>query len=255
VNERRRSAYVLALVSAMIGYVVAVGGDGLLGYRFFAPMLPLIYALSATSAASLARSLGAGDETQPWQRPAATAVVIAALVLFTLQASQDDVAVRAERQTVTERVEIGRWMRLNLPSDTVVAVVPAGSIPYESRLPSIDMLGLNDEHIAHQHIDLPGVIIGHEKYDSNYVLDRRPDVIILNDHLTRSPWRLADYDVLRAQIITAIPDMLTSPRLLQEYEPRSVNIAGNEWFNLFVRRDAGPVLSRTQPPPEAVDVH
>ncbi len=251
VNEWRRNAYVLAIVSAAIVYVVAVGGDGLLGFRFFAPVLPLVYALSLASAESIARSVRVLDDIQRWLRPAAAAAMTAALVLFTLQASQDDVAVRVERQTVSERVAIGRWMRENLPSDTVVAVVPAGSIPYESRLPSIDMLGLNDEHIAHRQLDLPGVIIGHEKYDSDYVLDRRPEVIILNDHLTRAPWRLADYDVLRGQIILALPDMLSSPRLLQAYEPRSAQIGGGDWFNLFVRRDAAAVLSRTESPPEA----
>jgi hypothetical protein len=111
------------------------------------------------------------------------------------------------------------------------------------------MLGLNDEHIAHHHVDQPSVIVGHEKYDSEYVLGRRPEIIILNDHLTPAPWRLSDYDVLRSQLIKAIPDMLASPRLLEEYEPRSVEISTGGWFNLFVRRDAAAVLASTVPPP------
>jgi hypothetical protein len=250
---RLRAAYVLALIAATGVYVVAVGGDGLLGYRFFAPVLPLVYALSVTSAASLAAKLRFSAEDQPWMRPAAAWVAVAALVLLTLQASEDNVAVQSERRSVSERVDIGVWMRSNLPSTTVVAVVPAGSIPYESRLPSIDMLGLNDEHIAHHEVDAPGVLAGHEKYDSAYVLERRPEIIILNDHLTPSPWSLADYDVLRSQVITAIPDMLSSPGLARDYEPRSARIAGGGWFNLFVRRDAQPVLARTVAPAEAAD--
>jgi hypothetical protein len=249
--NRMRSGYVLAIVGAMMAYIVYVGGDSLLRYRFFAPMLPLVYAVSVASAAAIARNVRGWDASRPWAATAAACAAAAALTLFTLQASAGDTAVRSERVAVQERVEMGRWMAKNLPASTVVAVVPAGSIPYESRLPSIDMLGLSDEHIAHRQIDLPAIIVGHEKYDSEYVLDRKPEIIILNDHLTRAPWRLPDYDALRGQVITAIPDMLKSPRLVEEYELRSAEIIKGSWLNLFVRRDADAVLSRTLAPPGA----
>jgi hypothetical protein len=232
----------------MLVYIVYVGGDSLLRYRFFAPMLPLVYALSVASAAAIARNLRGWDTSRPWAAPAAASAAFVALTLFTLQASAGDTAVRSERVAVEERVAMGRWMRKNLPANTVVAVVPAGSIPYESRLPSIDMLGLSDKHIAHRHLHLPAVIVGHEKYDSEYVLDRKPEIIILNDHLTRAPWRFSDYGALSAQVITAIPDMLKSPRLIEEYQPRSAEITKGRWLNLFVRRDADEVLSRTLTP-------
>lgn len=247
--RRPPAAYVLAIVAATFAYIVYVGGDGLTRYRFFAPVLPLIYALASASAATLARRLDGWDHAVRRFAPAAACGAVAAFVLFTLQASPGDSVIPLERVTVQERVDMGRWMRDNLPSNTVVAVVPAGSIPYESRLLSIDMLGLNDEHIAHHRVDQPSVIVGHEKYDSEYVLGRRPEIIILNDHLTPAPWRLSDYDVLRAQLIRAIPDMLQAPRLLEEYEPRSVEISEGEWFNLFVRRDAAAVLASTVAPP------
>lgn len=247
---RGRAAYVLAVVLAMFAYIVYVGGDGLLLYRFFAPVLPLIYALAVASAASIARYWNQRADAPAWAPTAVCASMAAAFILFTLHASAGIPAVAQERASVNEREEIGRWLRANLPPATVIAVVPAGSIPYESRLPAIDMLGLNDEHIAHVSIDEPSVLIGHEKYDSNYVLDRKPDVIILNDHLTGAAWGLSDYDALRSQIIKAIPDMLSSPRLLSEYEPRSAEVA-SKWFNMFVRRDSASVLSRTSATPGA----
>jgi hypothetical protein len=133
-----------------------------------------------------------------------------------------------------------------------VAVVPAGSIPYESRLPSIDMLGLNDEHIAHRKILYSAHLAGHEKYDSQYVLSREPDIIIINDHLTSTPWRMSDYAALEGQIITAIPDMLRAPELQKEYTPRSVEVEKGRWFNLFVRDGADEVLGVTVAAPQDV---
>jgi len=43
---------------------------------------------------------------------------------------------------------------------------------------TIDMLGLTDRHIAHLPIPLGTGIPGHEKYDTAYVLARRPDYLV-----------------------------------------------------------------------------
>lgn len=73
---------------------------------------------------------------------------------------------------------VGLWMRNTFPPDTLIATNTAGSIPYFSKLPTIDMLGLNDKHIAHREIKNMGAgQVGHEKGDGDYVLSRKPDYI------------------------------------------------------------------------------
>jgi len=63
--------------------------------------------------------------------------------------------------------------------DPLVAVDAAGAIPYFSRLRSIDMLGLNDAHIARHHDASFGHgVQGHELGDGAYVLSREPDIIV-----------------------------------------------------------------------------
>lgn len=52
-------------------------------------------------------------------------------------------------------------------------------MPYYSQRRTLDMFGLTDEHIAH----LPPIggarrQAGHEKFAPDYVLDRRPDLIV-----------------------------------------------------------------------------
>ena len=61
----------------------------------------------------------------------------------------------------------------------LIAVTAAGCIPYFSGLPALDMLGLNDKHIARLPSS-PGGAIGHDKADGRYVLDREPDLILFN---------------------------------------------------------------------------
>jgi len=60
----------------------------------------------------------------------------------------------------------------------VLATNTAGALAYYSGLRVIDMLGLNDEQIAHRHIPSMGRgKTGHEKGDGAYVLSRKPEFI------------------------------------------------------------------------------
>ena len=72
-------------------------------------------------------------------------------------------------------VTLGRHLAQDRYSGRLLAVDAAGKIPFYSGLPVVDMLGLNDEHIAH----LPARFFeaGHNKYDPDYVLSRRPDLL------------------------------------------------------------------------------
>lgn len=69
--------------------------------------------------------------------------------------------------------------------DSVIAVDAAGKIPYFSGLRTIDMLGLNDKHIAKLDAKSSRFLSGHTKFDAAYVLNQKPDLIItwLNDKL------------------------------------------------------------------------
>lgn len=253
--RRAASAYVLALVLVWFGYIVYIGGDSLVRFRLFAPMLPLTYALIAASGAAIVQAARSGRAPSGGGRApprlaleAAGTLAVGALMLFTLQASGADGAIPLDRTGVRDRVQIGRWLRDNAPGTTIIAVIPAGAIPYESGLPAIDMLGINDEHIAHRDLDLGVFGAGHEKYDSEYVLDRRPDIIILTDALSARPWRREDYGVLYGGLIPARIDMLNTPRLWEEYEPRSAAFPEGMWLNLLVRRDAAALIAKTARP-------
>jgi hypothetical protein len=247
--RRAPTFYVFTMLLAYAGYVVYVGGDSLLRFRFFAPMMPLIYVLITTAAAALIANVRVERDASHRTILGGIALGGAALLLFTLQASTNGLGAigsLAERNAVEDRVEIGRWLRANVPDDTVIAVVPAGAIPYESRLETIDMLGINNEHIAHRDVTIGAFAAGHEKYDTQYVLDQQPDIIILFDGLWVVPAQRQNYNNLARGIIPALIDMVNTPRLWEEYEMRSVEIREGAWFNLLVRRGASDVLPQAR---------
>jgi hypothetical protein len=244
--RRLASLYVIALLSVWTLYVVIVGGDGLLRFRFFAEVLPLFYALIFASGAVILTSIRIESVRESLLRASAALAVSGGLLAFTLQSTPSEpfaVAVPLERQGVRDRVAIGRWLREHAPRDAVIALLAAGAIPYESRLTTIDMLGLNDEHIAHRAIRVGGRTAGHEKFDAEYVLSKRPDAIILFDSLQPAAAARPQYDQLLFALTPAAAEMVGNPQLWRGYQARGVQI-GDHWFNLLVRNDS-PLLAET----------
>ena len=103
----------------------------------------------------------------------------------------------------------GEHLRDHFPAETLVALNPAGIIPYYSGMPTIDMLGLNDVHIAHHGRRSPKGLFGHMVGDGDYVLSREPDVILFGAALGKdaSPYFVSDRQIWR------------DPRLRRHYEP------------------------------------
>lgn len=233
-ERRRQSIYLLALVLAWTGYLIYIGGDSLVEVRMFVPVLPIFYLLSAAGALWLLDLLRRQvDAAAVW---ALASVGLALALAVTLHVSSIDPVFRLERIATDDRIEIGRWLHEHVPGNYTVAVHVAGAIPYESRLRAIDMLGINDEHIAHSPVQRT-FFTGHEKYDSAYVLSRRPELIILTGGLHLKAYCLpGDYSPEAGNLIAAVRDIAQRPELFELYRPESVELKPGRWFNLLVRK-------------------
>lgn len=175
----RRLGLIAPLVTFVVVWtarVIQQGGDNMLGFRVFIPMIPLIY----TTIAYGLRRLGpkivfpvvvAAGSYLVWSYNFAE--VTGGAWGLTIQQQQED-----WREYFEYRKGVALYLKDNLPRDAVVALNAAGAIPYYSELPTIDMLGLNDPHIArwgNRYYEMP---YGHQVGDGDYVLGREPDVIL-----------------------------------------------------------------------------
>lgn len=159
----RRLRAPLAWALVHLGYVVAVGGDGLPAWRFVAPVVPVL-------------ALGTGMLLERW--PLA-AVPIAAWQLLAMRLDREQHHHVIEGHVGRNGREVGLYLREHFPADTLIATNTAGSVPYFSGLRAIDMLGLCDAHIAHRRMPAMGRRKpGHEKADGAYVLSREPDLVL-----------------------------------------------------------------------------
>jgi hypothetical protein len=104
---------------------------------------------------------------------------VASLVVALAVAVQLAVPVRGGRygtqaHTYDRWVTLGKFLHDERPG-RLLAIDAAGKVPFFSGLRTIDMLGLNDHYIAH--IPARQAHVGHDKYDADYVLSRKPDLI------------------------------------------------------------------------------
>lgn len=229
---RWASAWVLGLALAYGSYAVYVGGDFRTTYRFFA--LPAL--LLAVLAGDGAARCGELVRRAPRASALALAAVGALVLLLPMRLTLAFVRQRAELYPL--HLAIGAWLREHFPPDALVATVNVGAVPYESRLPALDLVGLCDRHIASvEEPDMGLGIAGHEKSDPDYVLDRRPAIVLFQSaRLSPEPLRIEQMD--RRLQWRAEHELWEHPRFRREYRLRSENI-GFGWFNFFERVDAG----------------
>jgi len=168
----RRLALLAALPLAGFARLLFTGPDIFAGFRFMAPYLPVLLALA-----------GAGIGHLSGGHPPARRTLALLLVLVTVTGAGVDGRERFREllspnglpavNTVT-----GVLIANHTRPDASIAVTAAGAISYFSRRTSFDVLGKTDRHVAH----LPPHPLGptgHNHYDIEYSLGRRPDIVAI----------------------------------------------------------------------------
>jgi len=200
----RAERFLSLAVAAGIASVVYVGGDAFGAHRFIVPLIPTITLLAISGferavdrlAQRSRRGADGSDESAqsrerraratppPRIATALPALLTAMLAAATLAGTWR--AVRAEEASVASftrlMADVGRLLKARTPEHITIALNPAGAVPYYSERKAIDMLGLNDAHIAHGRTESMGSRkAGHEKGDGAYVLSRRPEMILIGN--------------------------------------------------------------------------
>jgi arabinofuranosyltransferase len=202
---RRRVLLLFVATLVWCAYVAVVGGDIFPARRQLVPAVvwaALLFSL-------VVRSLAA--ERRPFAGPAwaFAAVMLAALGWFQWKDPENRRALR-ERWEWDGQV-VGNLLRCAFgDAQPLLACDAAGCLPYFSGLPAIDMLGVNDRHIARTRLPRFGTgPLSHELGDGEYVLARKPDLIIFG-----VPRGQASAKYLSGRQMQADPDFLRLYRLV-----------------------------------------
>jgi arabinofuranosyltransferase len=166
-------------LAVWLAYVVKVGGD-FMEFRFLVPVLPLAFMAITWLIVHIGRHRAV-------QACLVAMVMVNSLIHHShfapvrLIGSTD--TVKTLRSVVTGPVtwiEIGETLgnALSGASSPLIALNPAGAIPYYSKLDTIDMLGLNDRWVA-RHGDFFTRRVGHQRIAPlHYLKERGVNLVI-----------------------------------------------------------------------------
>jgi hypothetical protein len=185
------------VVVAICTHVMKVGGDFMGLHRFLVPLMPLlaialVFGVEALLERARARAL-------PRAVPVALGVALSAgLAMRAVQIDRWNMQTGSENGV--DRIgwlkmfegqcrAIGLYLRDTAPPDASIATTAAGIIPYYSRLYTLDVLGLNDEYIAHE-VPARGSRPGHTKSaPESYLLQKQIDYLVYHPTMTPQPVR------------------------------------------------------------------
>ncbi len=193
IRSLRAAPYAMAIAliaPAQIVYVILVGGDFMPYYRFLLPTLALCSLLL-----SWAIAIGAAHLSPRLRAlPAAAAIAIA---LVAAHADDQRMVAFISHRTTSNGIRVGKMLAEELGEGDWIAVNTAGAIPFYSRLPAIDTLGLTDAAIARRETYIVSTgWAGHRRGWGRYVVDRRPKRIFwYNTTGDRTPFYLGDHEL------------------------------------------------------------
>jgi arabinofuranosyltransferase len=200
----------LAFVVLWIAYVVKVGG-GFMEFRFMVPIMPFI---SLVIAWLLFSTYNSPATRTGW------AVLLIAISAF--HSTRKRLYGVETIKGLESHLVQGRWIAagkalhfLSEGEPVWIATTAAGAIPYYSKLPTVDILGLNDKWIAENGTPTQdsgrkwlGSKPGHQKKATiDYLLERHVNLLIGHPHVVRrqAPLQLTIDDFAKGDYLTLNP--------------------------------------------------
>ncbi len=210
--------FIFAFSALYVVYIVKVGGDDYTAFPYWRHMLHLMPLLALAAGAGLVYIM-----------PASRGFRLGLMVFMLLVVNGKNVLIRNEQLLNDTRALAAdfpsltnapfnpyyTWLRDMTDSGTLIASSFGGELPYVVDARHIDVLGLNDHHIAHKgRFDPAGPVDA--KTDMDYVLRRRPDIIegylsVRKIRACRPRAEIVDY---RVQMSTG---MLDNPLFRRDY--------------------------------------
>lgn len=219
-RARRGQALRITLIAVFGGYVISVGGDHMPVFRFFVPILPVVYlmlrdALLAVFELHGERTTAGGGGQSSGSRRAARRATIRSEVLNPARSGTSMPMVRSIRAAVlialalsfietgyfSFRRELGNVFQETLAEKraqerelrlvgqhfasvskpgSTLALGITGAIGYYSRLPILDFFGLTDSQIAHRKVGGMGIGAAGHEKGDGYYILSRKPTYIMN---------------------------------------------------------------------------
>ncbi len=169
------------LVLTSMGYCLLVGADFFSYHRFLLPALApvtlLFWWFGVAANAWRRKRQGLEAPARPNVALVVVLFVVMQLVYFVGRIPPQGLVHSFIVENTVDWGRVAADLNRRLPREATIATIPIGAMGYFSHRYILDMVGLTDTHIAHTNAPTGEAITGHEKFDVDYVLARRPELI------------------------------------------------------------------------------
>lgn len=179
--RQKPSPYLVWMILGGIAIAWWEGGDWMIGHRFLLAVVPTWSLLAAETLSTLYHRLSQRSESGSSilaRRNVIVSLIVVACVIANAGQALRFIHYTSVRAAGYEQAHLAlaRWLDEHYGAGTAVAMMDVGMVAYYSHLRVIDITGLTDITIA----QVPGGML-EKVYDAAYVLDQKPEVIVLVD--------------------------------------------------------------------------
>jgi arabinofuranosyltransferase len=181
-NFKKMSRFVqgvlVLLVTVIViesAYLSSIGGDIFPGYRHVLPLVPMLCIITGVVIAQiLSKSIGFRNRVLY----GLLMIIVCGVIYYAQAATYNNYTAKLERWEWNAKA-IGSTLDSAFhDQQPMIATSAAGALPYYSKLPALDMLGLNDYYLPrHPPKDFGSGMLAHELGDADYYLRSKPDIL------------------------------------------------------------------------------
>jgi len=229
---QRQVTLLMAGLGMGMGYIMLVGDDIFPYSRFLAYEVPVLLVLAITTVLRIT--------SQPQPRLLLlSALSIGLLVNVGAFRLGDLTSTNGEPE---RGILAGVLINQYTDPETTIAVSAAGVVPYFSDRTTYDMLGKSDPVIARL-APVPGLSVGHNKYDFTYSLSREPDLVIIEtSEKVINEWiRLAQGELSQAFRSRHFVALITNGVFQANYAQTFVDLPTLRQKNMIFANESGAI--------------
>lgn len=223
----------LSIILVWLGYVTYVGGDHFAMFRFYVPVLPVLFYLLGSSLAWIASRLSSRRSLALAAWGLALAVLLMNVLIYH---RHEGYRAREEVMLATKWAHVGTWLKRNVPADSTIAVMVVGAIPYYSGLRTYDVLGLTDRQIATKGKVYTEGAIGHQKYDTDYLLAQRPAYVVYSSSGLYAEPVDRSFREMSPYYFYAFQDLVNDPRTAGLYDFHAIKMDDGRYIEFLKLR-------------------
>lgn len=183
---KRFSPYHAALISAVLSRLIFhlwSGGEIMGHHRFLAPALPAYFLLFQLGLDTLKDELLSRQVKGPRYAIRLMPLLLCAYMATAPLLDLRPALLQYAKGLQQAHIQLGRWLDQHASPIARIAIGDAGAVPYYAKRYTIDLMALNDRHLARL-----SPRFGH-KIDVAYVLNQQPDYLILLSSTSQGSFR------------------------------------------------------------------